>query len=189
MLASGRGSNLGALIAASDEGGYEVVAVGSDKPDAAALQRAVRAGIPTFVVAWSDYSDRQSFSMAVADALEAAGAAWVVLAGFMRVLSSEAVDRFAGRMVNVHPSLLPAFRGSRAVQQALDAGVAHTGATVHLVTTDVDAGPILAQEAVPILPGDDVSSLHARIQQVEHRILPGVMADLVSGRLPAGSRG
>lgn len=189
MLASGRGSNLGALIAAAGESQYEVAAVGSDKPDAGALQVAAAAGIPTFVVRWSDHDDRVSFSTAIADAIEATGAQWVVLAGFMRVLSGEAVERFGGRIVNVHPSLLPAFRGSRAVQQALEAGVVETGATVHVVTADVDAGPILAQETVPVLPGDDVASLHARIQEVEHRLLPRVMADLVSGHLSVQSHG
>ncbi len=159
----------------------------SDNPDARALERARQAGIRTVVIPWADFHTRDEFSEALGDAVEDSGASLIVLAGFMRILSPALVERFRGRIINIHPSLLPAFPGVNAVGQALAHGVKVTGVTVHIVDEGVDTGPILAQRAVPVLPGDDVSALHARIQIEEHDLLPRVVADIVGGRLPVGA--
>lgn len=175
MLVSGSGSNLQALL---DRRGtrYEVVLVLADRPGVLALDRAERAGVPTVVVPWA--GDRTAFTSAVCDEVEKSSAAYVVLAGFMRILGPEAIRRFERRIVNVHPSLLPAFPGARAVAQALEAGVTETGVTVHFVDEQVDHGPIIAQVRVPVRDGDDEATLHARIQEQEHRIYPEVVAEL-----------
>lgn len=182
VLASGSGTNLQALLDAPEVRG-RIVLVVSDRADAGALDRAGVAGIRTAVIPFSAFPDRRSFSIAVADAVEGAGAKGVVLAGFMRVLSAEFIDRFPGRILNVHPSLLPLFPGARAVEAALDAGVSVTGVTVHFVDEKVDHGPTLRQVEVPVLPGDDAETLHARIKDVEHRIYPEVVARFVAGRV------
>jgi phosphoribosylglycinamide formyltransferase-1 len=155
----------------------------SDNPDAQALVRARRAGIATAVVLWGDYPDRVSFSGAVADAVEEGGAKGVVLAGFMRILAPLFIDRFPNRILNIHPSLLPAFPGAHAVEHALSHGVKITGVTVHFVDEKVDNGPIIAQVPVEVLPDDTVDSLHERIQTQEHQLYPRVVEDFVSGRL------
>jgi len=173
VLASGAGSNLVALIAAIGrrEVAAELVGVFSDVAEAAALERAREAGVPAQAVPF-DRADRPGWEERLADAVAASGADLVVLAGFMRILSAAFLDRWPGRVVNVHPSLLPAFRGADAVGDALAAGASTTGVTVHLVDELVDHGPILAQQAVDVLPGDTRESLHARLQVVEHRLLP-----------------
>ena len=187
VLASGSGTNLQALI---DTPGIRprIKLVLSDRPGAKALTRAVDAGIPTQVVSWSDYSSRSEFSIAVADAVEESGAEGMVLAGFMRILSTEAIARFPGRIINIHPSLLPAFPGVDAVAQALAHGVKVTGVTVHIVDEKVDGGPIIAQRAVPVLPDDTAASLHARIQTEEHHLYPTVVAEFAGGRIGAEAR-
>lgn len=182
VLASGSGSNLQALIDAPDLGAGIAVVV-SDTPGAGALERARRAGIPIVVLPWADYGLRREFSEAVAEVVDDAGAKVVVLAGFMRILSAEAVRRFPDRILNIHPSLLPAFPGAHAVAQALDAGVRVTGVTVHLVDEEVDHGPIVAQRAVPVLPGDDVATLHARIRVEEHDLYPRVVRAMIAGEI------
>ena len=155
----------------------------SDRPGVGALTRAAAAGIPSKVVAWADHPDRAAFTAAICDAAARHGAAGLVLAGFMRILAPVAMDRFPNAILNVHPALLPAFPGAHAVHEALAYGVTVTGATVHFVDEEVDHGPIISQEAVPVLPGDDEGSLHARIQAVEHRIYPEAVKAFANGRL------
>ena len=138
------------------------------------------------MVSWS--GDRDEFTERVCDAVESAGADLMVLAGFMRILGASAIARFPGRIVNIHPSLLPAFPGAHAVEQALEYGVKSTGVTVHFVDEEVDHGPIIAQEAVPVEVDDDVDSLHARIQAVEHALFPRVVAACAEGRLTTRGR-
>ena len=149
--------------------------------DCRALERAREASIETAVVPYG--GDRAEFTKAICDAAEGAGVAALVLAGFMRILGPEAIARFPHRILNVHPSLLPAFPGVDAVGQALRAGVQVTGVTVHFVDERVDHGPIIAQRAVSVHPGDDEASLHARIQVREHEVYPRVVGALVEGRL------
>jgi phosphoribosylglycinamide formyltransferase 1 len=190
VLASGSGSNLQALIDDAAEPGHaaRIVLVLTDRPGVRALERAAAAGIPTVVVDWSEHPERTSFTTAVCDAVEASGAEAMVLAGFMRILGPEAIRRFPDRILNVHPALLPAFPGAHAVSAALAHGVKLTGVTVHVVDEQVDHGPIVAQEAVPILPGDTEETLHARLQQVEHRLYPRVVRMLAEGRLEIDGR-
>jgi phosphoribosylglycinamide formyltransferase 1 len=160
-----------------------IAIVASDNPAALSLRRAEDAGIPTAVVGWNDFGDRDAFSSALADVLEENGAKGVVLAGFMRILAPKFLDRFHERVLNIHPSLLPAYPGSHAVENALDDGAETTGATVHFVDEKVDHGPIVEQVAVPVESGDTTASLHARIQVEEHRLYPRVVEAFVSGRL------
>lgn len=182
VLASGSGTNLQALIDAPDLGA-EISVVVSDRPGIVALDRAGRAGIPAVVVPWADFASRQDFSAAVRAEVESHQAEAVVLAGFMRVLSSEMVDAFPDRMLNIHPSLLPAFPGSDAVARALAHGVKVTGVTVHFVDREVDHGPIIAQVAVPVMSDDDHASLHRRIQVEEHRLYPRVVSAFARGEV------
>lgn len=190
VLVSGRGSNLQALLDAEKRGelGCSIAVVISDMPDAGALDRAREAGTPTRVVRWADHSGRESFTAAVCDVADEYEVAGLVLAGFMRILAPEAIERFPNRIINVHPSLLPSFPGAHAVPQALAHRVALTGVTVHFVDREVDHGPIIAQEAVPVKPGDDEATLHGRIQEVEHRLLPKVVAAFASGELVVDGR-
>jgi len=185
VLVSGRGSNLGALIAAARAPGYpaRIALVLSNRADAAGLERAREAGLPTAVVESRPFGrDRAGFEAAMGAELDRAGAAMIVLAGFMRVLTEGFVARWSGRMLNVHPSLLPAFPGLDTHARALAAGVRLHGCTVHFVTPGVDEGPIIAQAAVPVLPGDDEATLAARVLAQEHRILPAALAWAASGR-------
>lgn len=160
----------------------------SDNPDAMALERAARAGIETAVVRWPDHDDRTAFSSAVADVVVRHGAEGVVLAGFMRVLAPVFIDRFPNRILNIHPSLLPAFPGSRAVAAAISHSVKITGITVHFVDEKVDNGPIIAQVPVEVLDDDTVDSLHRRIQVEEHRLYPKVVEAFVTGQLEVMGR-
>ncbi len=164
------------------------MAVVSDRPDSLALERARDADIPTGVVRWQDHPDRDSFSAALAATVEDAGAKGVVLAGFMRILAPSFVERFPGRILNVHPSLLPAFPGARAVENALEYGVKTTGVTVHFVDEEIDHGPIVSQVAVPVRDDDTVATLHERIQAEEHLLYPQVVEAFVSGRLAVEGR-
>lgn len=190
VLVSGSGSNLQALLDAAAEPGYaaEVAVVVADRPGVLALRRAAAAGVPAEVVAWTDYESREAFTGAVCDAAARHGAAALVLAGFMRILAPVALDRFPGAILNIHPSLLPAFPGAHAVPQALAHGVRLSGVTIHFVDGEVDHGPIIAQEAVPVLPGDTEATLHARIQAVEHRLYPDVVDTFARGLLDVRGR-
>ncbi len=176
VLVSGAGSNLQALL----DSGVGVVAVASNEPDAGGLRRAERAGIPTASFPLRDYGDRDARDTAMADWLGAQGVDLVVCAGYMHLLRPCFLARFRGSVVNVHPSLLPRFPGAHAVEEALAAGVEETGATVHVVDEGVDSGPVLRQERVPVLVGDTPETLHARIKEVEHRLLPEVVKELSS---------
>jgi phosphoribosylglycinamide formyltransferase-1 len=178
VLASGAGTNLQAILD-SGIGGLQVVI--SDVQDAAALQRAAAAGVPTEIVRFRGH--RSAFTESICETAARYGAEALVLAGFMRILGPEAMERFPHRILNIHPSLLPAFPGVNAVSQALSHGVTLTGVTVHFVDEQVDHGPIIAQRAVPVLPGDDEESLHARIQKVEHELYPRVIAAFLRGEV------
>ena len=181
VLVSGHGSNLQALLdtAAEPGSGMAVVLVAADRPGTHGLERARRAGVDTAVVRPADHPDRRSFDLALRDLVAAARPDVVCLAGFMRILGPGFVRAFPGRILNTHPSLLPAFRGAHAVREALAAGVKVTGCTVHVATLEVDAGPILAQEAVPVLPDDTEQTLHERIKAVERRLYPRAIEQLL----------
>ena len=187
VLVSGSGTNLQALIDTPDLGA-DICLVLSDRRDAAAIGRAEAAGIRTRVLPWADYGSRAEFSNAILEEVKQCDAEAVALAGFMRVLSGELVDRFRNRILNIHPSLLPAFPGADAVGQALEHGVKITGVTVHFVDEKVDHGPIITQRAVPVLQDDDRASLHARIQVEEHDLYPQVVGALAGGQIRVEGR-
>ena len=190
VLVSGRGSNLQALLDAGETRRIDaqVAVVVSDTPGAPALKRLEGRGIPGETVARASFADAAAFEESVAEKLEACGVELVVLAGFMRVLSPFFIRRFAGRIVNVHPSLLPAFPGLHAQRQALEHGVKVAGCTVHFVDESLDGGPIVAQAAVPVLPEDTEDSLSARILEEEHRLLPEVVGWYADGLLEVCGR-
>jgi phosphoribosylglycinamide formyltransferase 1 len=171
VLVSGEGTNLQALL----DAGLPVVAVASNKRDAPAL---ARASCATAAFELSDFPDRAARDATMADWLDAQGVRLIVLAGYMHLLTPAFLERFPGAVVNVHPSLLPEFPGAHAVEEQLAAGVAESGATVHLVDDGVDSGPVLAQERVPVVAGDTPETLRERIKSVEHRLLPEVVRQL-----------
>ena len=173
VLVSGSGTNLQALLDAYPE---ELVVVAGDRKEAFAFERARRVGIPVEHVDPAGFVSREDYDRELAERVAAHDVSLVVGAGYMRVLSPVFLERFPS-ILNVHPSLLPEFRGLRAAQRALDAGVRETGVTVHLMVEEVDAGPIVAQERVPILPGDTEKTLLARLHPVEHRLLVRAVAD------------
>ncbi|WP_375465703.1 phosphoribosylglycinamide formyltransferase [uncultured Methylobacterium sp.] len=184
ILISGRGSNMAALIEAARAVDYpaEIVLVLSNRPNAAGLAHAEAAGIPARALDHEAFPDRERFDAALDAALRAAGIDLVCLAGFMRIFSAGFVEAWAGRMLNIHPSLLPLFRGTRTHAQALAAGVRLHGCTVHYVVPELDAGPIVAQAAVPVRPGDDAGTLAARVIVQEHRLYPAALALVAGGR-------
>ncbi len=184
ILISGRGSNMNTLIEAARAPGYpaQIALVLSNRPDAGGLARAREAGIATRALDHKAYPDRESFEQAMDAALVEAQIELVCLAGFMRVLTPWFVRRWEGRMINIHPSLLPLFRGTRTHEQALEAGVRVHGCTVHFVVPELDAGPIIAQACVPVHPGDDAATLAERVLAEEHRIYPEALAEVASGR-------
>lgn len=177
VLISGRGSNMMALVEASRRAGcaYEVSAVVSNRPDAAGLGWAREQGIATQIVNHRDYASRETFEAALHEAISAFDVDLVGLAGFMRLLGPAFVGRWEGRMLNIHPSLLPSFKGLDTHQQAIDAGVKISGCTVHFVTAEMDAGPIIAQAAVPVAPDDTADTLADRILAAEHRVYPAAL--------------
>lgn len=179
VLASGNGSNLQALL---DDPALTVRVVIVNRPEARALERARARGVEAVLLDHTTL-DKAAFDRALAEALRARGVEWVVLAGFMRIVGPVMLASFPGHIVNVHPSLLPAFPGLHAQRQALAAGVRIAGCTVHLVDAGMDTGPILAQAAVPVLPGDDEATLSRRILRREHQLLPAVVRALVRGDL------
>ena len=183
VLVSGGGSNLQALLDACARPDFpaEVALVVSNVPTAFALERARKAGVPTRVLEHKAFGSRADFDVALGEALAAAGVGWVCLAGFMRLLGADFLGRFPGRVLNIHPSLLPAFPGLHAQRQALERGVKLAGCTVHFVDPGMDTGPILAQAVVPVLPGDDEAALSARILQQEHRLYPLAVRLVVTG--------
>jgi len=187
VLASGSGTNLQALLE-DPFVGPRVALVASDKPGAYALERAASRGVQTVVVEPKDFDSRPGHDAALLQALQAASTDHVLLAGYMRILTAGFVRHFEHRMLNIHPSLLPAFPGAHPVRDALAWGAKVTGVTVHLVDTNVDHGPIVVQEPVLILPDDDEESLHRRIQELEHRMYPRAARLLVEGRLKVEGR-
>jgi len=184
VLISGRGSNLQAIIDAIAAGRLDarIAVVISNRADAAGLDRARAVGVETLVMPHKAYADRAAYDRALADALKSRGVVLVCLAGFMRLLGAAFIDEFPNAVLNVHPSLLPAFPGVDGQRQALDHGVKVAGATVHFVTPDLDAGPILLQATVPVLDGDTEEALSARILAEEHRIYPEAIGRVLTGR-------
>jgi phosphoribosylglycinamide formyltransferase 1 len=184
ILISGRGSNLGAILSAWQAGQWpvDIVAVISNRPQAEGLALAQSYGVPVRVVDHQAFDDRAAFDGTLADEISSLAPDLIVLAGFMRILSREFCQAFAGRILNIHPSLLPAFRGMRTHEQALVAGVKVHGCTVHAVTPDLDHGPILAQAVVPVMVDDTVEQLANRVLEMEHRLYPMAIAAVISGR-------
>ncbi|MEV7589191.1 phosphoribosylglycinamide formyltransferase [Streptomyces sp. NPDC090085] len=185
VLVSGSGTNLQALLDAIDahpggpEGfGAEVVAVGADRTDIAGLERAEKAGIPTFVCSVKDFADRADWDAALTEATAAHAPDLVVSAGFMKIVGKAFIDRFGGRFVNTHPALLPSFPGAHGVRDALAYGAKVTGCTVHFVDSGVDTGPIIAQGVVEVRDEDDEAALHERIKEVERQLLVDVVGRL-----------
>jgi phosphoribosylglycinamide formyltransferase 1 len=185
VLASGSGTNLEAIAQAIDDGDVPatVALVLSDNPDAFALERARRRGIETRVINLRDYEDRPAYDRAIVDALEKAGVDLVVLAGYMKLVGPGFIDAFSGRIMNIHPALLPSFPGEQGVKDALEHGVKVSGVTVHFVDKGLDTGPIIVQEAVPVEEGDDVETLHNRIHLAEYRAYPLAIRLFAQGRL------
>lgn len=183
VLASGRGSNLAAICAAIDAGELDarVVLVVCNVEGAGVIARAQALGIPCVVLPHRGFpGGRAAHDAAIADAVEASGARWIIMAGWMRIATAALLDRFPSHILNLHPSLLPAFRGRDPQQQALDAGARITGCTVHIVTAELDAGPIVAQAAVVVDPDDNVETLSTKIQAAEHIIYPRAIQALIS---------
>jgi len=184
VLASGSGTNLQAILdKLHGQGLVEVVGVGSDKPDAGALERGHRAGVETAVFPAANHADRAARDEAMGDWIEAQAADLVVLAGYMQLLSAPFVARFRNRVVNIHPALLPEFPGLDAIGQALAAGVATTGVTVHFVDEGVDTGPVIVQREVPVPPGVSRAELEAAVHAVEHELYPEAIRMIAEGRV------
>jgi phosphoribosylglycinamide formyltransferase-1 len=190
VLVSGSGTNLQAILDAARRGelGAEVRLVVSNRPGVAALERATAAGVPSLVLPHDAHPTREAYDEALALALREHGVTWVALAGFMRLVSPRLLGAFPGRVVNIHPSLLPAFPGLHAQRQALAYGARVSGCTVHFVDEGCDTGPIIAQAAVPVRPDDDEASLSARILAEEHRLYPAVLRALCEGRVTLAGR-
>jgi len=185
VLASGRGSNLAALLQARARGELpvEFVLVGSDKADAGALRLAEAANIPTLALDPRGYPDRLAFDMDLFARITASGAQWLVLAGYMRIIDGAALTPWVGRMINIHPSLLPKYRGLHTHRRALQAGDQEHGASVHFVTAELDGGPLIAQARIAIGPDDSEERLAQRLLPLEHQLLPAVLNLLAAGRL------
>lgn len=186
ILISGRGSNMQAIVEAHEAGqlaGGQIAAVVSNRPQAAGLAWAAARGIATAVVDHTTFADRETFDAALADTLDRFSPDLVVLAGFMRILTAGFTQRFAGRMMNIHPSLLPAFTGLHTHERAIAAGCKLAGATVHFVTAELDHGPIIAQGCVPILTGDTANTVAARVLKIEHQLYPQAVRWFVQDRL------
>lgn len=185
VLASGRGSNLQAILDAIADGVLDagVVGVFSDRPKAQALERARAAGIPAIALRPADFDTRDAYDAALFDAIARAQPELIVCAGYMRLLGAAQVEAWHGRMINIHPSLLPLFKGLRTHEQALAAGALQHGASVHFVTAELDGGPVIAQARVAVLPGDDAASLAARVLDREHPLLLATLQLLAARRL------
>ena len=178
IMASGDGTNFEAIAKAIDDGklNAKIGVVIHNNPDAKVKERAKQYDIPTVLVDHREYEKRENFDHEIVAVLKAYGADWVVMAGWMRIITQVMLDGYPKRIINIHPSLLPSFKGIKAVEQALEAKVQITGCTAHLVDLEVDSGKIIMQAAVPVLPDDTVETLHDRIQQQEHHILPSAIA-------------
>ncbi len=185
VLISGRGSNLQALIDATLQPDFpaQIARVISNEPDAGGLERAAAAGIPTQVIPHRDHPDRESFEAVLDREIRASGAKLIALAGFMRLLTAGFVTAWRDRLINIHPSLLPAFKGLHTHERALEAGVRFTGCTVHYVRPEMDEGPIIVQAAVPVLPADTADSLAERVLALEHIIYPHAVRLIAEGKV------
>lgn len=185
VLVSGRGSNLQALLDAAADPAFpaEIALVVSNIPGVYALERAAKAGVPTQVIPHKGFPSREEFDAAMDAALRTAGIDFVCLAGFMRLLTRGFVEGWNGRMINIHPSLLPSFKGLHTHERAIEAGVKLHGCSVHLVTPELDDGPILVQAAVPVLAGDDADALAARVLEQEHKAYPLALKLLAEGKV------
>jgi phosphoribosylglycinamide formyltransferase-1 len=185
VVISGRGSNMEAIVRASHRPGadFQVVRVVADRDTAGGIARATSLGVPVSVVPVREFADRDSFDDALAKELDASGARLVALAGFMRILSTGFVDRFAGRLLNIHPSLLPKYKGLDTHARALAAGDSHHGASVHYVTAELDGGPVIMQGRLRIRAGETPDALSARVHGLEHIIYPHVCSLIASGRV------
>ncbi len=185
VLISGRGSNLQAILdqAASGELPADVVAVISNRPGVLGLERARRAGVPALELDHKNFADRSSFESALIESIDRYQPDLVILAGFMRVLTAGFTDHYRGRIFNIHPSLLPKFRGLHTHERVLAAGETEHGASIHFVTAELDGGPVIVQARVPILPGDDPDTLAARVLEQEHRLYPQAIRWFAAGRL------
>jgi phosphoribosylglycinamide formyltransferase-1 len=185
VLISGRGSNMQAVAKACREGriNAQIVAIVADRDDAGGLAIARELGLATAVVPWKQFADRAAFERALADVLEAHRAEIIVLAGFMRILSPEFADAFAGRLINIHPALLPKYRGLDTHRRCLAAGDAEHGASVHFATAELDGGPVILQSRIDVRPAETEKDLAARVLATEHVILPRVLGWLAEGRL------
>jgi phosphoribosylglycinamide formyltransferase-1 len=188
ILISGRGSNMEAIVRAAIPGA-RIRAVISNRPDAAGLAFAAEHGIATAIVDHKGYASREAFDAALIEAIDAWRPDLVVLAGFMRILTDDFVDHYRGRLLNIHPSLLPAFAGLHTHRRALESGVRVHGATVHFVTPTLDCGPVVIQAVVPVLPGDDEPALAARVLAQEHKIYPQAVSWFVADRLSIDADG
>ena len=185
ILISGNGSNLQAIIDAieSDTLDAKIKAVISNRADAFGLERAAKHNIQPIVIDHKQFSDRRSFDIELEKSIEQLKPNLVVMAGFMRILSPEFVRHFAGRLINIHPSLLPKYRGLNTHARVLEAGDSEHGVSIHFVTEELDGGPLIAQEKIPVLPNDTPESLEERIHQLEHRLYPAVLQRFASGEL------
>lgn len=183
VLISGNGTNLQALIDASEDANYRITAVISNNPDAYGLRRARDADIPTWTISHRDFNQRIEFDRALMARLDRIQPDLVVLAGFMRILSAEFVNHFSGRLLNIHPSLLPRYPGTDTHQRVLEAGDSEHGAAVHFVTEELDGGPVIAYSTVPVTPEDDASSLQEKVHREEYRLYPRVVTLFAEGRL------
>ncbi|OUM99352.1 MAG: phosphoribosylglycinamide formyltransferase [Paenibacillaceae bacterium ZCTH02-B3] len=190
VFASGNGSNFQALVDAEREGrlGAEIRLLVCNRPEAPVVKRAEAAGIPAFVFRPKDYPSREAYEKEILAELTRLDIGLIVLAGFMRILTSVIVDAYAGRIINIHPALLPAFPGLNVIREALEYGVKVTGVTVHFADGNLDAGPIIAQEAVKIEEDDTEETLAERIHKVEHRLLPEVVRKIAEGRVRVEGR-
>ncbi|MFC4766916.1 phosphoribosylglycinamide formyltransferase [Effusibacillus consociatus] len=191
VFASGSGSNLQVLLDRAAEGtlgGAQVVLVVCDKPEAKAVSRAEQAGVPVLVVIPKEYPDKASYEARILEELRSKQVDFIVLAGYMRLVGPTLLEPYRGRILNLHPSLLPNFPGKDAIGQALEAGVPHTGVTVHFVDEGMDTGPVIAQETVTIEDKDTKESLTQKIQAVEHRLLPQVVSDYARGQIRVNGR-
>ena len=191
VLLSGSGTNLQALIDRIADGSLaaDIVLVISSRPDAYGIERAKAAGLPVLVLDRTVYADAEAADQRIVDALTEAGAEYVVMAGYMRMVTPILLDAFPNRVVNLHPALLPSFRGAHGIQDAWDAGVKVTGVTVHFANAEYDKGPIIAQRPVEVREDDTVDTLEARIHDVEHELYPQVIQLIAEGRVSVGADG
>jgi len=183
MFASGNGSNFQVIVEwlRANQGEVNIKLLVCDNPEAHVIKRAQSLGVPVLALNYKEFASKRDYEQAIAERLQAVETEFIVLAGYMRLLGPTLLGPYAGKIVNIHPSLLPAFPGKDAIGQALNYGVKITGVTIHFVDEGMDTGPIIYQEAVPVLPGDTHESLSTRVQQLEHKAYPKVVAQCLSG--------